>query len=58
MKKMLFVYNPLAGKGMIRNSVSHILEVFSAHGYEVVVHPTAGVMDAARCVEECGILLT
>ena len=54
MKKMLFVYNPLAGKGMIRNSVSHILEVFSAHGYEVVVHPTAGVMDAARCVEECG----
>ena len=42
MKKMLFVYNPLAGKGMIRNSVSHILEVFSAHGYEVVSGMQAG----------------
>ena len=39
---------------MIRNSLSYILEEFSEYGYEVVVHPTTGVMDAARCVEECG----
>ncbi len=39
---------------MIRNSLSYILEEFSKGGYEVVVHPTSGVMDAARTVEECG----
>ena len=54
MKRLLFVYNPLAGKGMIRNSLSYILEEFSSNGYEVVVHPTSGAMDAARTVEECG----
>ena len=54
MKRLLFIYNPFAGKGMIRNSLSYILEEFSANGYEVVVHPTSGVKDAARCVEECG----
>ncbi len=54
MKRLLFIYNPYAGKGMIRNSLSYILEEFSACGYEVVVHPTSGVKDAARCVEECG----
>ncbi|HCI73074.1 MAG TPA: diacylglycerol kinase [Lachnospiraceae bacterium] len=54
MERLLFIYNPFAGKGMIRNSLSHIIEEFSNHGYEVVVHPTSGVKDAARCVEECG----
>ena len=54
MKRLLFIYNPLAGKGMIRNSLSDILEEFSSGGYEVVVHPTTGSMDAARTVEECG----
>ena len=54
MKRLLFVYNPFAGKGMIRNAISYILEEFSANGYEVVVHPTTGAMDAARTVEECG----
>ncbi len=54
MKRLLFIYNPYAGKGMIRNSLSYILEEFSGYGYEVVVHPTTGVMDAARTVEECG----
>ncbi len=39
---------------MIRNSLSDILEEFSGSGYEVVVHPTTGEKDAARCVEECG----
>jgi YegS/Rv2252/BmrU family lipid kinase len=54
MKRLLFIYNPFAGKGMIRTSLSYILEEFTANGYEVVVHPTTGVMDAARTVEECG----
>ncbi len=54
MKRLLFIYNPMAGKGMIRNSLSYILEEFSGNGYEVVVHPTIGVKDATRVVQECG----
>ncbi len=54
MKRLLFIYNPFAGKGMIRNNLSHILEEFSGKGYEVVVHPTIGAKDATRTVEECG----
>ncbi len=54
MKRLLFIYNPFAGKGMIRNTLSYILEEFSDCGYEVVVHPTTGSKDAARTVEECG----
>ena len=54
MQRLLFIYNPMAGKGMIRNSLSYILEEFSRNGYEVVVHPTIGVKDATRVVQECG----
>lgn len=54
MKRLLFIYNPHAGKGLIRSSLSYILEEFAMYGYEVVVHPTSGSMDAARTVEECG----
>lgn len=44
----------MAGKGMIRNSLSYIIEEFSGNGYEVVVHPTTGKKDAARTVQEFG----
>ena len=54
MKRLLFIYNPMAGKGMIRSSLSYILEEFSGNGYEVVVHPTVGSKDATRVVQECG----
>ena len=54
MKRLLFIYNPMAGKGMIRSSLSYILEEFSGNGYEVVVHPTIGAKDATRVVQECG----
>ena len=54
MKRLLLIYNPMAGKGMIRNSLSYILEEFSANGYEVVVHPTIGAKDATRVVQEYG----
>ena len=54
MKRLLFIYNPMAGKGMIRNTLSYILEEFSGNGYEVVVHPTTGEKDATRVVQECG----
>ena len=54
MKRMLFIYNPMAGKGAIRNNISYILEEFSYSGYEVVVHPTAGRGDASVTMQEVG----
>lgn len=54
MKRMLFIYNPRAGKGEIRARLSYILEEFSRADYEVVVHPTIGAKDAIRVVQEYG----
>lgn len=52
MRKMLFVYNPRSGKGLIRNHLSAILEMLSAADFDITVHPTAGEKDAQRLVEE------
>lgn len=39
-KKLLFIYNPRAGKGQIKNNLLDILDVFAKAGYEITVHPT------------------
>ena len=54
MKRMLFIYNPKAGKGMIRNKLSYILEEFGKGIYEIVVHPTREPEEAIRVVAEYG----
>jgi len=54
MKRMLFIYNPRAGRGEIRTALSHVIEEFTGSGYEVVVHPTMGAQDAARTVAARG----
>lgn len=54
MKRMLFIYNPKAGKGEIRNSLSYIFEEFSKEDYQIVVHPTQGPKDATRVTQEYG----
>lgn len=45
-KRMLFIYNPKAGKAQIKNKLSDILELFAAGGYEITVCPTRGHGDA------------
>ncbi|MDE7252343.1 MAG: YegS/Rv2252/BmrU family lipid kinase [Acetatifactor sp.] len=50
-KKMLFVYNPKAGKAKIRNKLADILDVFAEGGYEVTVYPTGKQGDATEIVE-------
>lgn len=52
MKKMLFIYNPRSGKGQIRNSLSAIVECFSAHGYDVTIHATQSARDGEKIAEE------
>ena len=49
-KKMLFVYNPKAGKAMIRNKLADILDVFTVGGYEVTTIPTQKHGDATDIV--------
>lgn len=45
-KRMLFIYNPKAGKSQIKNKLSGILEIFADAGYEMTVCPTRKRDDA------------
>lgn len=47
-KKMLFIYNPKAGKAQIRSHLADILDVFVKGGYEVTIYPTRKRGDAAE----------
>jgi YegS/Rv2252/BmrU family lipid kinase len=49
-KKLLFVYNPKAGKAKIRQYLADILDVFAAAGYELTVLPTGRKGDARAAV--------
>ncbi len=40
MKKMAYIYNPLAGRGTMQNYLSDIIDVFTKSDYEVTVLPT------------------
>ncbi len=40
MKKMLFIYNPHSGKGLIKNNLFDIINIFTEGGYEVTAYPT------------------
>ena len=42
MKRLLFFVNPNAGHAEIRSSLMQVIQIFTAGGYEVTVHPTAG----------------
>ena len=50
-KKMLFVYNPKAGKERIRSNLLDIIDIFSKAGYEVTVYPTQKAGDAIKAVK-------
>lgn len=51
-KKMLFVYNPKAGKAQIKSRLSDILDIFVKNQYLVTVYPTQKKGDAAKIVKE------
>lgn len=50
-KKMLFIYNPNAGKGKIKTKLSDIVEIFVKADYEVTIYATRGKQDATRIVK-------
>lgn len=53
-KKMLFFINPNAGHAEIRGSLMEVLQVFSAGGNDVTVHPTTAPKDLTQKIVEDG----
>lgn len=53
-KKLLFVYNPKAGKAQIRNKLADILDVFAREGYGITIVPTRKQGDATEAVARRG----
>lgn len=51
-KRMLFVYNPRAGKGKIAASLSEIINIFSRNHYEIIIHATQYARDAYEKTKE------
>ncbi len=54
MKKMLFIYNPNSGMGLLKPKLSDVLDIFVKGGYEVTVYPTQKYHDAIRKMAEYG----
>ncbi|MCC8141942.1 MAG: diacylglycerol kinase family lipid kinase [Lachnospiraceae bacterium] len=47
-KKLLFLFNPHAGRGMIQLRLTEVLDIFVKAGYEVTVYPTQERGDATQ----------
>lgn len=47
-RKMLFIYNPHAGKAQIRSNLLDLIDVFTKAGYEVTAYPTQERGDAVK----------
>lgn len=52
MEKLLFIYNPLAGRGQIRGKLAEILNAFTREGCLCTAYPTQAPGDAARAARE------
>ncbi len=51
-KKLLFIYNPRAGKEKIRSNLLDIIDIFAKADYEITVYPTQAQGDGRRAVVE------
>ena len=53
-EKLLFIFNPHSGKGMIKANLADIIDIFTKGGYDVTVHPTQAPLDAYDTARERG----
>ena len=53
-KKLLFVFNPKSGMGLIKNHLLDIVDIMVKAGYEPTVYPTQARGDATRKIRENG----
>lgn len=51
-KRMLFIYNPRAGKAKIRSNLLDIIDIFTKAGFEVTAYPTQAKGDGLKAVKE------
>ena len=51
-KKMLFVFNPKAGKGKIKTNLLDTVAIFNKGGYEVIIYSTQKPRDAYEKAKE------
>ena len=51
-KKLLFIYNPRAGKEKIRSNFLDIIDIFAKADYEITVYPTQSQGDGRKAVVE------
>ena len=52
MKKVLFVYNPNAGKGRILHHLDEVVDIFEQEGFQVALYRTKGPLDGKREIME------
>lgn len=52
-KRMLFIYNPRAGKAKIRSKLADILDIFASGEYEITICPTQKKGDATVMISDC-----
>lgn len=53
-QKLLFIFNPFSGKGLIKNQLVGIVDTMVKAGYEVTIYPTQSQGDATEKVIEEG----
>lgn len=53
-KRLLFIYNPHAGKGTMKNKLSDVVETYMKADYEVTVYATQRETEATEIVMESG----
>ncbi len=54
-KRLLFIYNPFSGKGLVKNNLADIIDIFVKAGYDVMVHPTQCHKDATKKVMDAAV---
>lgn len=53
-KKMLFIFNPMAGKSRIKSKLADIIDLYNKNGYEITIHSTQAKLDAYQVVAKTG----
>lgn len=47
-KRLLFVFNPFAGKVRIKDNLCDLIDIFTKNGFEVTSYPTQSPMDGYK----------
>ncbi|MFA9376780.1 MAG: diacylglycerol kinase family protein [Lachnotalea sp.] len=54
-KKMMFIFNPYAGKAQIKNKLMDILNIFAKNNYDITIYPTQSSNDAMEVTKDLPI---